>query len=75
MYRIFTAPQAQPGTRTLMADAETWAALMAAIGLDDLNRYAVINPVVKAATGDPMRKVTLPDELAAYVLGIAGVSA
>ena len=75
MHRVFTAPITEPGTRTLLATMETWEAVLAAIGRDDLTRYAVIDGAVKRATGEPMRRVTLPDELAAYVLGIAGVSA
>lgn len=75
MHRVFTAPITEPGQRTLLATVETWAAVLAIIGRGDLTRYGVIDAAIKQATGDPMRRVTLPDELAAYVLTVAGVSA
>ena len=75
MHRIFTAPHTTPGELTLMATVETWAALLAELGRDDLARYAEVDRAVKQAAGEPLRRVTLPDDLARYVLRMAGVSA
>lgn len=75
MYRIFMAPVQQADTLTLMADADTWRAVSDRIARDDLNRYAALDAAMKQASGETFRRVTLPEELARYVLGIAGVSA
>jgi hypothetical protein len=74
MLRIFTAPISEPGLRTLQADAETWQALIKAFPRDDMPRYTALATAVRNASGEKVKRVTLPDELARYVLSVAGIS-
>lgn len=73
MLRIFMLPAPAPGLVRLQADAATWQALIAQLPRDD-RRTAVIVAAVERATGDRAQRVTMADDLARYVLRIAGVS-
>jgi len=76
MLRVYRAPDRVPGQVTLLADAGTWAAVIAALRAQrdqaSIERATRLSGAVARAGKNPVLRVALPAADAMAVLALAG---